>query len=378
MSDPILPEANLGMLGSGQLGRMFTLEARRMGYRVTVFGPDENSPAGQIANKQIQAPYDDLDAVRALASEVSVVSFEFENVPADTAAAAAEGAHVRPAGSLLHTTQNRQREKEALSKAGAPVADFAVIETEPDLERGTADVRAPWILKTASSGYDGKGQVRCGTPEEAASAWDSLDRSACVLETVVSFESEISVVGARGVDGEVALYDPLMNDHVNHILDTTISPANVSAATRDKAHEIMRLLLDTWEVIGVMCVEMFLMADGDLVVNEIAPRPHNSGHLTIDAHVCSQFEQQVRAVCGLPLGSTHQTRPAAMSNLLGDLWQDGTPKWDDAMRVPETSLHLYGKAEARPGRKMGHITALGDTTEEAVTRALSARSALNR
>lgn len=376
MTQPILPGATLGVLGGGQLGRMFTLAARRMGYRVTVFAPDDDTPAGQIAYREIRAPYDDLDAVRRFASQVSVVTFEFENVPADTAAAAAEGAPVRPAGSVLHTTQNRQREKTALRDAGVPVVRFAVIETADDLARAVREVGAPSILKTTAWGYDGKGQVRCDRAEDVTAAWDELSRLPCVLEAVAEFEREISVVGARGVDGTAALYDPIVNDHANHILDVSVCPADLPDGVRVRAQEITRSLLETWEVVGVLCVEMFLLPDGELLVNEIAPRPHNSGHLTIDAHACSQFEQQVRAVCGLPLGSTEQSRPAAMANLLGDLWRDGEPNWPGALATPGVALHLYGKGEPRIGRKMGHLTALGSTAGDARSRVLTARAGL--
>ncbi len=378
MTAPILPGATLGVLGGGQLGRMFTLAARRMGYRVTVFAPDDDTPAGQIAYEEVRAPYEDLDAVCRFASGVAVVTFEFENVPVETAAAAAECAPVRPAGSLLHATQHRRREKQALVAAGVPVVRHAPIEKNEDLESAIAVVGVPAILKTAAWGYDGKGQIRAENAGEVRAAWASLGGVPCVLEAVAPFEREISVVGARGLDGSVALYDPLENLHVDHILDTTVSPAELPTRVAESALEITRTLLTAWEVTGVICVEMFLMADGNLVVNEVAPRPHNSGHLTIDAHACSQFEQQVRAVCGLPLGSTQAVTPAAMTNLLGDLWAEGPPDWEGALAVPGVALHLYGKGEPRPGRKMGHLTAVAPTAREARTRVLRARAAAAR
>ena len=375
MSDPILPGATLGVLGGGQLGRMFTLAARRMGYRVTVFAPEDDTPAGQIAYREIRAPYADLDAVREFAAQVEVVTFEFENVPAETAAAAAESAVVRPAGSLLHTTQHRQREKEALSAAGVPVARFASAQTEEELDAAIAEIGAPAILKTAAWGYDGKGQVRIDDPGAVGAAFRKVGGQPCVLETLVPFEREISVVGARGVDGSVALYEPIENVHVNHVLDVSVCPATVPEHTVNQAHEIVRTLLEQWGVIGVICVEMFVLQDGTLIVNEVAPRPHNSGHLTIDAHACSQFEQQVRAVCALPLGSTQPLAPSAMVNLLGDLWERGQPDWSAVLDEPQVALHLYGKVEYRPGRKMGHLTALARTADEARERALQARAA---
>jgi 5-(carboxyamino)imidazole ribonucleotide synthase len=378
LTAPILPGATLGVLGGGQLGRMFTLAARRMGYRVTVFAPEDDTPAGQIAYEEVRAPYEDLDAVRRFASGVSVVTFEFENVPAETAAAAAERAPVRPAGTVLHATQHRRREKEALVAAGVPVVRHAMVETSDSLAAAIRNVGIPAILKTAAWGYDGKGQVRIEAAVEAEGAWASLGRAPCVLEAVAPFEREISVVGARGLDGSVALYEPVENLHVDHILDLTLSPADLPPDVAQRAREIARTLLEAWDVVGVICVELFLLPDGELVVNEVAPRPHNSGHLTIDAHACSQFEQQVRAVCGLPLGSSEAVAPAAMANLLGDLWQNGPPDWAAALAVPGVALHLYGKDRALPGRKMGHLTAVAPTAREARARVLRARAAAAR
>ncbi len=378
MSDPILPGATLGVLGGGQLGRMFTMVARRMGYRVAVFAPDDDTPAGQIAFREVRAPYEDLDAVRAFARQVSVVTFEFENVPAATAAAAAEMAPVRPAGSLLHTTQQRRREKEALRAAGVPTVRFACAETAAQLETALAEVGTPAILKTIAWGYDGKGQRRVDRAEQAAAAWEELGEPPVVVEAVAAFEREISVVGARGLDGGMAIYEPIANHHADHILDLSVCPADLPRRVRDRAVDITRTLLAAWDVVGVLCVEMFLLGDGELLVNEVAPRPHNSGHLTIDAHTCSQFEQQVRAVCGLPLGSAVAISPAAMANLLGDLWLDGEPDWASACALPGIKLHLYGKAEARRGRKMGHLTALGTCGGAAAQTAAAAREALRR
>jgi 5-(carboxyamino)imidazole ribonucleotide synthase len=355
---------------------MFTLAARRMGYRINVFAPQDDTPAGQIAYREFRAPYEDLDAVRRFASEVSVITFEFENVPADTAAAAAEVVPVRPAGSLLHTTQHRRREKEALAAAGVPTVAFAAVDNARDLDEAVRNIGAPSILKTAAWGYDGKGQARIHRPEDADAAWASIGRAPAVLEAFAEFEREISVVGARGVDGSVALYDPVENLHVNHILDVSLSPARIDERTRARAREIVRTLLEAWNVVGIVCFEFFDLGGGELVVNEIAPRPHNSGHLTIDGHHCSQFEQQVRAVCGLPLGSTERVAPSVMVNLLGDLWNAGEPDWAAACAVPGVRLHLYGKGTPRPGRKMGHLTAVAGTLEEAHRRALRAREAL--
>jgi 5-(carboxyamino)imidazole ribonucleotide synthase len=372
----IPPGATVGVLGSGQLGRMFAIAARRMGYRVHTLSPDDDTPTGQVADREIQAAYDDLDAVREFARGVSVVTFEFENVSAAAAEAAAEHAPVRPAGAVLHTTQNRLREKGFLRRAGFPVAPFAAVRSAEELERAVAEIGTPAVLKTAGWGYDGKGQAKIATPEEAASAWASLGTDEAILEAFVDFEREVSVVGARGLDGSFAHFGVIANDHRNHILDVSVAPAPVPGPVHRDAVEIARGILEALEVVGVLCVEMFLTRDGRLLVNELAPRPHNSGHLTFDACVSSQFEQQLRAICGLPLGSTALLCPAAMANLLGDLWQDGEPDWAAACRFPEVKLHLYGKAAARPGRKMGHLTALAADADEARRLVVAARDAL--
>ncbi|MCB9907528.1 MAG: 5-(carboxyamino)imidazole ribonucleotide synthase [Planctomycetes bacterium] len=379
MSAPILPGAVLGVLGGGQLGRMFTLAARRMGYRVDVFAPEDDTPAGQIAYREIRAPYEDLAAVRAFAKDVEVVTFEFENVSSEATAAAAEFAPVRPSGALLHVTQNRGREKRALEAKGIPVAPFAIIESQADLDAAAAHPGFPGVLKTTSWGYDGRGQRRVEDRAGLANAFRELGSVPCVLEGFIPFVAELSVVGARGLDGSIALYDPVLNRHRNHILDITLSPAPVASAVRTAALDLARRILEGFDVVGVLCVELFLLDDDSLVVNELAPRPHNSGHITIDANVCCQFEQQVRAVCGLPLGSTERTVPAAaMANLLGDLWQGGPPNWAAALADPGVRLHLYGKEGPVPGRKMGHLTVADSTLEGAEARVLAARKALLR
>ncbi|MDJ0521949.1 MAG: 5-(carboxyamino)imidazole ribonucleotide synthase [Planctomycetota bacterium] len=377
MTGPILPGAVVGVLGGGQLGRMFTLAARRMGYRVDVFAPEDSTPAGQIAFREIRAPYDDLEAVERFARGVEVVTFEFENVPSATVETAARHAPVRPAGSLLHTTQNRLREKGALGVHGVPVAAYAEVNGVEDVASAAAEVGFPAVLKTASWGYDGKGQRRVADEAELRAAVGELDGETAVLEAFVPFVAELSVVGARGLAGDVALYEPVLNRHVNHILDVTLCPAPVPRPVRDAAQELARRVLERFEVVGVLCVEMFLLEDDSLLVNELAPRPHNSGHITIDAHPVCQFEQQVRAVCGLPLGSPRRHAPAAaMVNLLGDLWERGTPNWAAALRDPLAHLHLYAKSGPRPGRKMGHLAVTADTLEDAEARALAARRAL--
>ena len=378
----ILPGATIGVLGSGQLGRMFALSARKMGYRVHTLSPDRDTPTGQVADVEIVAPYEDLGAVRAFAREVQAVTFEFENVPAATATAAAEHAPVRPSGGVLHVTQNRLREKGFLAEHGFPVAPFVPVRSAEDLIAALDSLGCPAVLKTAGWGYDGKGQAVIRGAEEAPAAWAALGFGAAggeaILEAFVDFTLELSVVAARGTDGAFASWGALENHHSRHVLDLTVAPARVPAEVAARAVDLAREILAALDVVGVLCVEMFLARDGRLLVNELAPRPHNSGHLTFDAAVTGQFEQQLRAVCELPLGATDLYRPAAMANLLGDLWAEGEPDWAAALSFPEVKLHLYGKTEARPGRKMGHLTALGATADEAAARVLAARSALTR
>jgi 5-(carboxyamino)imidazole ribonucleotide synthase len=362
---PILPGATIGVLGSGQLGRMFAIAARRMGYRVHTLSPDFDTPTGQISDVEINAAYDDLDAVRRFARNVAAVTFEFENVPAATAAAAAEEAPVRPAGAILHITQHRLREKTFLEKHGFPVTRFAAVQSREELSDAIARIGLPAILKTAGFGYDGKGQFRLTTLEDADAAWQGMAGQEAVLEAMVDFECELSVVAVRSESGDFADYGAIRNDHIGGILDVSVAPACVETPIPCAAVTIARSVMEQLGVVGVLCTEFFVTRDGRLLINELAPRPHNSGHLTIDACVTSQFEQQLRAVCGLPLGSAFRARPSAMANLLGDLWSRGEPDWNAALAVPEARLHLYGKAQARPGRKMGHITACAETAADA-------------
>ena len=373
---PILPGATIGVLGSGQLGRMFAIAARRMGYRVHTFSPDNDTPTGQVADREVQAAYDDLDAVREFARNVAVVTFEFENVPAPTAQAAAQFAPVRPAGSVLHITQHRLREKTFLSQAGFPVTPFVAVRSQGELDAALDRLGCPAVLKTAGWGYDGKGQFKIGSKGQSAEAWRSVNTGEAVLEAFVDFECEVSVVGVRGGDGAVVTFPVIENSHRNHILDLSCCPARISDSVAAEAAEITRGVLESLQCVGVLCVEFFVARDGRLLINELAPRPHNSGYLTIDACTTSQFEQQLRAICQLPLGSTELLRPAAMANLLGDLWQNGEPDWAAACALTDVKLHLYGKLQARPGRKMGHLTVLADDAESALARVELARRAL--
>jgi 5-(carboxyamino)imidazole ribonucleotide synthase len=374
--EPILPGATIGVMGAGQLGRMFAIAARRMGYRVHTFSPDRDTPTGQVADLEVSAPFDDHDALVAFAAGVDAVTFEFENVPAESVAVVSGHAPVRPSGHVLHVTQHRAREKTFLAKAGLPVTPFALVESEAALADAVARLGCPAVLKTASFGYDGKGQAKIAKPDEALAAWEAIGRQPAVLEAFIDFEREVSIVAARGADGSIAHYGVIENRHRHHILDVSTAPADVPAHVAAEADAIARAVLEALDVVGLLCVEMFLARDGRLLINELAPRPHNSGHLTFDAAVTSQFEQQLRAVCGLPLGSTELLRPAAMANLLGDLWTDGEPRWDAACAFSDVKLHLYGKSSARPGRKMGHLTALAATAREAERLVIAARAAL--
>ncbi|MEM7260404.1 MAG: 5-(carboxyamino)imidazole ribonucleotide synthase [Planctomycetota bacterium] len=377
MNAPILPGAELGVFGGGQLGRMFAQAAARLGYRVAVFAPQGDTPAGRIADREVAAPYDDLESVERFAREVDVVTFEFENIPSATVEAAAKHVPVRPAGSLLHTTQNRAREKAALVKNGLPVAPHMLLESIDDVAAAAETVGFPSVLKTAAWGYDGHGQRRVANVAELEAAYRELGAGEQVLEAWIPFDFEISVVGARGVDGKVRLYEPVLNRHENHILDVTICPAPLSNEVRESALEIARTVLEGFDVVGVLCVELFVLSNGELMVNELAPRPHNSGHITIDAHDTCQFEQQVRTICGLPLGSTERIVPAAaMANLLGNLWDGGEPNWAAALENPGTHLHLYGKTGPVPGRKMGHLTVTGELADEVEQRIRGARADL--
>lgn len=362
----ILPGATLGMLGGGQLGRMFTVAARTMGYRVVVLDPDPDSPAGRIADEHLHAGYTDDWAIAELARSCAAVSTEFENIPARTLERLAGYLPVRPAAAALHRTQDRIREKTFVQETGLPTAAFRAVHRPEDLDAAWREIGAPAILKRAAFGYDGKGQAVVNSREEAAQAFDSLGGVPCVLERRVRLEREISVVAARSVAGETRCYPVAENVHRGGILHTSLVPARVPEALAGRARAMAVRLAEAMDYVGVMAVEFFITADGELLVNEIAPRPHNSGHYSLDACITSQFEQQVRMVCGLPFGDTSLRSPAVMVNLLGELWGGAPPDWSRLLSHPRVKLHLYGKQEARPGRKMGHYCVLADTPEAAL------------
>lgn len=374
---PIRPGGTLGLLGGGQLGRMFTLAARNLGYRVHAMDPGHDCPAGQVADLEVRAHYNDVYAAQALAQGVDVMTVEFENIPSATLEAVEQIRPMHPGAAVLHTVQHRIREKKFLADFGFPVTPFREINTLTDLREGVVALGFPCVLKTASFGYDGKGQQKLTSASDLGDAIQSLMGQQGILEAWVPFELECSVVCARSSNGETAVWPVAENDHVNHILDTTVFPARIPEAVAKQAQSLALAISDALGVVGMLTVEFFLKAGGELLVNELAPRPHNSGHATIDACITSQFEQQVRAVCGLPLGDTTLLRPAAMANLLGDLWpEQGQPAWERLLAFRDVKLHLYGKMEARPGRKMGHLTAMGGTPEEALAKVLAAREAL--
>ncbi|HVY72161.1 MAG TPA: 5-(carboxyamino)imidazole ribonucleotide synthase, partial [Verrucomicrobiae bacterium] len=375
---PILPGATIGVLGGGQLGRMFALAARALGYRIHIYSPEYDAPAGQVADREVVGEYEDEECLTGFAKHVQVVTFEFENVSSRATAIAAAHTPVRPAGHVLHISQHRLREKTFLRDNGFPVTPFRHITSLAELEKAAAELGLPAVLKTAGFGYDGKGQVKLTRLDELPAAWKTIGEVEAVYEAFVRFEKEISVIAARTLNGEIATFPVFENSHANHILDVTFAPAAIGPQLAAEARELAAGILEKLDVRGLLTVEMFVTTDGRVLVNELAPRPHNSGHLTIDACVTSQFEQQLRAICGLPPGSADLRQPAAMANLLGDVWSGGEPDWRAALADPHVKLHLYGKAEARKGRKMGHLTATGSTVEEAVKRVTEARRRLTR
>jgi 5-(carboxyamino)imidazole ribonucleotide synthase len=374
----ILPGATVGVLGGGQLGRMFTLQARTMGYGVVVLDPDPVSPAGSVANRHIRAPYDDERALSDLSASCAAITTEFENVPATALESLARSSLVRPPVEAVATSQDRIAEKTFLQRHGIPTARFHPVRDLRELKMAVAGLRLPALLKTSRLGYDGKGQALVGSEEDAVRAFQRFGSVPCVLEERVELESELSVVLARGADGDVAPFPVAENRHRDGILETSVVPARVPDAMAREARDLATSLAEEMEYVGVLGVELFVASGSRLLVNEMAPRPHNSGHYTLDACSTDQFEQQLRALCGLPLAQPWLLSPVAMINLLGDLWTDGEPRWEEALRRPGVRLHLYGKAEARPGRKMGHLNCLASDPDRALATALETRDALRR
>ncbi len=371
----IRPGATLGLLGGGQLGRMFTVAARTLGYRVTVLDPDPLSPAAEFATGHLNTDYTDPHSLAELARTCAAVTTEFENAPAEVLLQLATRTVVRPSGNAVAVAQDRAREKSFIASHGLPVGPYALVEKEADIEAALGKVRLPAILKTARFGYDGKGQATIAAPGELRGTVEAWKRVPCVLEERLVLDREISVILARDSEGAISVFPVAENAHAGGILDITIAPARIPEALAAEATNLASRLAAALDYVGVLAVEMFVVG-GRLLINEIAPRPHNSGHYTIDACRTSQFEQQVRVLCGLPMGDPTQHTPAAMVNLLGDIWQAGEPRWEAVLRHPGAHLHLYGKREARPGRKMGHVTVCEPTAERALAVALEIRREL--
>jgi 5-(carboxyamino)imidazole ribonucleotide synthase len=365
----------LGMLGGGQLGRFFVIAAHEMGYRVTVLDPDKNSPAGKIADVHLCADYDDAAALKTMAETCQAITTEFENVPASTLDTLAQTRTVRPSAKAVSRAQHRVLEKQFIRDAGIPVAPFVVVNVASDLPVD-GEAIYPAILKVARFGYDGKGQARVANQAQAQAAFEAFKGEQCVLEKMLSLDYEVSVVLARDAQGNVAPYPLAENSHLNGILDVSIVPARAPKVIQDQARQLAIKIAEKLEYVGVLAVEFFV-SNGELLANEMAPRPHNSGHYTIDANVTNQFEQQLRALVGLPLGDSRLHSQAVMVNILGDIWKNGTePAWDKIFSRSELKLHLYGKHEPRPGRKMGHYTVIGADQETVIVNAIKAREEL--
>ena len=373
----IAPGATLGVLGGGQLGRMFTMRAQSMGYQVIVLDPDPASPAGAVANRHICRAYDDAGALEDLASAAAAVTTEFENVPAESLRMLEQRCATTPPVSALATAQDRIVEKEFLRDAGFDTAPFGVVRSAADLGEALAVAGAPAILKTSRFGYDGKGQAPVASREDAEVAFARFGGVPCILERRLDLELELSVVLARGRDGDSVTFPVAENRHAAGILDTSVVPARISPELAARASHLSMAVAKAMGYVGVLGVELFVADGGRLYVNEVAPRPHNSGHYTLDACVPDQFEQQVRTLCGLPLVTPALLSPIAMANLLGDLWAAGEPHWAAALRLKGVRLHLYGKSEPRPGRKMGHLNAVAPSADQALEKVLEARSALD-
>ena len=377
LESPLNPGSTIGIIGGGQLGRMLAIAARQMDYKTVVLDPDSNCPAGQVADRVIRSEYSDLKASSELAALADVVTYEFENVDADSVSSAEKHKPVRPSSSVLRITQNRLHEKKALLEAGIPVANFRKVDSLKDLEDAASVLGYPMVLKTATEGYDGKGQSIIHGEHDLAISYDQLNARnvELIVEQFVSFKAEVSTICARTADGMTATFDPSENIHRNHILDTSIVPARIDESVAGKARIVATNIAEKLDVIGLIAVEMFVTQENDILVNELAPRPHNSGHYTMDGCDTSQFEQLVRVLAGMPITLPKLHSPTVMVNLLGEIWEDtdGNPDWQRALELPGVSLHLYGKSAARVGRKMGHINVVAETVEEALYIAAEAR-----
>ncbi len=376
----ILPGATLGLLGGGQLGRMFCMAARNMDYRVTVLDPDPLSPAAEFATGHLNTAYTHPVSLNELARTCAAVTTEFENAPSEALIALADRTTVRPSGHAVAIAQDRIAEKSFFQRNAFPLGPFAVIHNTSDVATAVSTIQFPALLKTARFGYDGKGQARIDSAEQLAQTFAAWNGVTCVLEQFLPLQLEISVVLARAGDGETTVFPVAENQHVDGILDITIAPARIPERMAAQALDIATQVAVALEYVGVMAVEFFVLQDDTLLINEIAPRPHNSGHFTIDACRTSQFEQQVRVLCGLPLGDTSQHSPAVMLNLLGDLWHGDhhqtAPDWSVVLDHPGAHLHLYGKREARPGRKMGHVTVCDESVDTALIAVNKMKNAL--
>ena len=361
----ILPGQTVGILGGGQLGKMIAVEARRLGYRVCVLDPDPACPAGQVADVVVGA-WSDPQAALALAARADVITLETEHIPYQVLEAVEVAHTLRPSSKVLHTIQDRLNQRHFLHRHGLPQTRWAPVGTTEELHAAVATLGTPCILKRRLGGYDGRAQARILSPDQADAAFASLEHAPCVLEAFVHYRAELSVVLARSTSGEIRYFETAENVHVGGILHTTVAPARLPVDVRNEAEDIATAAAVALDIVGVLAVEFFLTEDGDLLINEMAPRVHNSGHYTLGACVTSQFEQHLRAVCGLPLGDQHQHQPAAMLNILGDVWQTAAPDWTPTLAEPRAHLHLYGKRDAKVGRKMGHITVLAQTTDEAL------------
>ncbi|MEM9941972.1 MAG: 5-(carboxyamino)imidazole ribonucleotide synthase [Planctomycetota bacterium] len=367
----ILPGSKIGILGSGQLGRMMTVAAKQMGYRVHVFSSAADSPTGQLADMEVVGQLDDLDAISRFAQGVDVMTVETENIPVDTLATAAEFCPAFPGKDALRVCQNRNFEKQFLRENGIPTCDFQTVHSVEEL-KAACERLMPSILKTTQGGYDGKGQAVIRSTEDVESAWSEMKGGEAILEQMIDFDFEFSIVGARSSTGEVTAYPSIRNEHSGGILDISTSPSGLSEEAEAEGREIVFKIMNELNSVGVLTVEFFYRR-GDVLVNEIAPRPHNSGHATIEGNWTSQFEQHIRAVCGISLGAVDLICTVAMANVMGDIWNDGTPDWAEMLNDPRTKLHLYGKEAAKIGRKMGHLTAVADTVEQARNLVVEAR-----